>query len=76
MEKTIDKKLKLYFKDANGSQRTITIDKPKPSYTDTDIKTAMDKMIGANVLMTSKGPIATREKAHVEKKKKNPFQVK
>lgn len=76
MEKIIDNKLKLYFKDASGSQRTISIDKPKAAYAEIDIKDAMDKIIESNVLMTSKGQIATREKAHMEKIEKSPYKVK
>ena len=76
MEKTINSKLKLYFKDEAAAQRTISIDQVRPSYTDTEIKNAMDQMIQANVLKTSKGPVTKISKAEMEKIEKNPYKVK
>ena len=54
MEKTIKRKLKLYFKDAENTQRTVSIDYPKDNYQDADVKAAMDKIIESGVLETKK----------------------
>ena len=55
MKNTNSKKLKLYFKDANNTQRTVTIDQAKDTYKDADVSAAMDKIIESQVLETKKG---------------------
>lgn len=66
MKNTNSKKLKLYFKDANNTQRTVTIDQAKDTYKDADVSTAMDKIIESQVLETKKGLINSKARAEVE----------
>lgn len=66
MKNTNSKKLKLYFKDANNTQRTVTIDQAKDSYKDADVSAAMDKIIESQVLETKKGLINSKARAEVE----------
>ena len=75
MEKTINKKLKLYFKDAENTQRTISIDYPKESYQDTDINSAMDKILKSGALETKKGALATKANAEMETIEKAPYTI-
>lgn len=76
MEKTIKKRLKLYFKDNDNSQRSLTIDYPKESYKDTDVSAAMDKILASGVLETKKGKLSTKSNAEIETVEKAPFDVK
>lgn len=66
MKNTNSKKLKLYFKDANNTQRTVTIDQAKDTYKDADVSAAMDKIIESQVLETKKGLINSKARAEVE----------
>lgn len=66
MKNTNSKKLKLYFKDAQNTQRTVTIDQAKDTYKDADVSAAMDKIIESQVLETKKGLINSKERAEVE----------
>ena len=75
MEKTIKRKLKLYFKDADNTQRTVSIDYPKDNYQDADIKAAMDKIVKSGVLETKKGKVTTKANAEMETIEKSPFDV-
>ncbi|WP_311487374.1 DUF2922 domain-containing protein [uncultured Anaerococcus sp.] len=75
MEKTIKRKLKLYFKDADNTQRTVSIDHPKDNYQDADVKTAMDKILASGVLETKKGKVTTKANAEIETVEKSPFAV-
>ena len=58
--------MKLYFKDANNTQRTVTIDQAKDTYKDADVSAAMDKIIESQVLETKKGLINSKARAEVE----------
>lgn len=62
----VSTKLKLYFKDGEKAQRTVSVDYPKASYEESDIKTAMDNIITSNTLRTKKAPIKTKTKAELE----------
>ena len=62
MKNTNSKKLKLYFKDAKNTQRTVTIDQAKDTYKDADVSAAMDKIIESQVLETKKGLINSKHK--------------
>lgn len=75
MEKTIKRKLKLYFKDASNSQRTIAIDYPKESYNDADISTAMDNILKSGVLEAKKGKLTTKANAEMETVEKSPYDL-
>lgn len=75
MEKTIKRKLKLYFKDADNTQRTVSIDYPKDNYQDADVKAAMDKILASGVLETKKGKVTTKANAEMETVEKSPFAV-
>ena len=75
MKKTIKRKLKLYFKDADNTQRTVSIDYPKDNYQDADIKAAMDKIVKSGVLETKKGKVTTKANAEMETIEKSPFDV-
>lgn len=75
MEKTIKRKLKLYFKDADNTQRTVSVDYPKENYQDADVKGAMDKIIESGVLETKKGKVTTKANAEMETIEKSPFDV-
>lgn len=66
MKNTNSKKLKLYFKDAQNTQRTVTIDQAKDTYKDADVSAAMDKIIESQVLETKKGLINSKARAEVE----------
>ena len=66
MKNTNSKKLKLYFKDANNTQRTVTIDQAKDTYKNADVSAAMDKIIESQVLETKKGLINSKARAEVE----------
>lgn len=66
MKNTNSKKLKLYFKDANNTQRTVTIDQAKDTYKDADVSAAMDKIVESQVLETKKGLINSKARAEVE----------
>lgn len=76
MEKTTKRKLKLYFKDADNTQRTVSIDYPKDNYDDAKISGAMDEIIGSGVLETKKGKVTTKANAEMETIEKSPFNVK
>lgn len=75
MEKIINKKLKLYFKDAQNTQRTVSIDYPKDSYQDSDINAAMDQILKSGVLETKKGALATKASAEMEVIEKSPYTI-
>lgn len=75
MKKTIKRKLKLYFKDADNTQRTVSIDYPKDNYQDADVKAAMDKIVKSGVLETKKGKVTTKANAEMETIEKSPFDV-
>lgn len=75
MEKIINKKLKLYFKDAQNTQRTVSIDYPKDSYQDSDINAAMDQILKSGVLETKKGALATKASAEMEVIEKAPYTI-
>lgn len=75
MEKTINQKLKLYFKDDANSQRTVSIDYPKKNYEDKDVSSAMDKILASGVLETKKGKITSKAKAEMEKIEKSPYDL-
>lgn len=75
MEKIINKKLKLYFKDAQNTQRTVSIDYPKDSYQDSDINEAMDQILKSGVLETKKGALATKASAEMEVIEKSPYTI-
>ncbi|WP_311492038.1 DUF2922 domain-containing protein [uncultured Anaerococcus sp.] len=75
MTKTIKKKLKLYFKDANNGQRTVAIDYPKDSYDDNDVSTAMNTILKSGVLETKKGKLTTKANAEMETIEKSPYQL-
>ena len=70
MEKTIKRKLKLYFKDVSNSQRTISIDYPKA-----DVSTAMDNILKSGVLETKKGKLTTKANAEMETVEKSPYDL-
>lgn len=75
MSKIVNTKLKLYFKDADSAQRTISVDMPKASYTDDEINTAMDSIIKSNVLLTKKGALTTKSNAELEVIEKSPYTI-
>ena len=75
MEKITKRKLKLYFKDADNTQRTVAVDYPKDNYEDNDIKLAMDKIIGSGVLETKKGKVTTKANAEMETIEKAPYDI-
>ena len=75
MEKIINKKLKLYFKDAQNTQRTVSVDYPKESYQDSDINAAMDQILKSGVLETKKGALATKASAEMEVIEKSPYTI-
>lgn len=75
MEKITKKKLKLYFKDAENTQRTVSIDYPKDSYQDSDINEAMDQILKSGVLETKKGALATKANAEMETIEKAPYTI-
>lgn len=75
MEKIINKKLKLYFKDDQNTQRTVSIDYPKDSYQDSDINAAMDQILKSGVLETKKGALATKASAEMEVIEKSPYTI-
>ena len=76
MKNTNSKKLKLYFKDAQNTQRTVTIDQAKDTYKDADVSAAMDKIIESQVLETKKGLINSKARAEVETIEKAALDVK
>lgn len=76
MEKVSKRRLKLYFKDADNSQRTISIDNPAETYTDEAIKGAMDTIIATGVLETKKGKVTTKANAEMETIEKVPYNLK
>lgn len=73
MEKSI--RLKLYFKDADNSQRTVSIDRPRASYTDEEINQAMDQMVAANVIKAGKGLVEAKTKAEMETIEKSAYEI-
>ena len=75
MKKTTSKKLKLHFKDAGNTQRTVSIDHPKESYQDTDISSAMEKIIVSGVLETKNGKLTTKANAEIETIEKTPYDL-
>lgn len=75
MSKIVNTKLKLYFKDVDSAQRTISVDMPKASYTDDEINTAMDSIIKSNVLLTKKGALTTKSNAELEVIEKSPYTI-
>lgn len=75
MEKTIKRRLKLYFKDADNTQRTVSVDYPKEEYDDAKVSGAMDKILSSTVLETKKGKVTTKTKAEMEIIQKSPFDV-
>ncbi len=75
MEKITNKKLKLYFKDAENTQRTVSVDYPKESYQDEDINKAMDDILKSGVLETKKGALATKANAEMETIEKSPYTI-
>lgn len=76
MKNTNSKKLKLYFKDANNTQRTVTIDQTKDTYKDADVSAAMDKIIASQVLETKKGLLTSKAKAEIETIEKAALEIK
>lgn len=76
MKNTNSKKLKLYFKDANNTQRTVTIDQTKDTYKDADVSAAMDKIIESQVLETKKGLLTSKAKAEIETIEKAALEIK
>lgn len=62
----MNRKLKLYFKDANNGSKTVTIDYPKDSYEASEVEGAMTAMIEADVIRTKNGNIAVIDKAELE----------
>lgn len=75
MEKITNKKLKLYFKDAENTQRTVSVDYPKESYLDEDINKAMDAILKSGVLETKRGGLATKANAEMETIEKSPYNI-
>ena len=75
MEKITNKKLKLYFKDAENTQRTISVDYPQASYQDEDVNKAMDDVLKSGVLETKKGPLTTKANAEMETIEKAPYTI-
>ena len=75
MEKTTNRKLKLYFKDAENAQRTVSIDYPSQNYTESDINDAMDKIIASGVLATKNGKLTTKANAEMETVEKSPYNI-
>lgn len=75
MEKTTNRKLKLYFKDAENAQRTVSIDYPSQNYTESEINDAMDKIIASGVLETKNGKLTTKANAEMETIEKSPYNI-
>lgn len=75
MEKTTNRKLKLYFKDTENAQRTVSIDYPSQNYTESDINDAMDKIIASGVLETKNGKLTTKANAEMETVEKSPYNI-
>lgn len=75
MEKITKKKLKLYFKDAENTQRTVSVDYPQASYKDEDINKAMDEILKSGVLETKKGALTTKANAEMETIEKAPYTI-
>lgn len=75
MEKTTNRKLKLYFKDAENAQRTVSIDYPSKNYTESEINDAMDKIIASGVLETKNGKLTTKANAEMETVEKSPYNI-
>lgn len=75
MEKTTNRKLKLYFKDSENAQRTVSIDYPSQNYTESDINDAMDKIIASGVLETKNGKLTTKANAEMETIEKSPYNI-
>lgn len=75
MEKTSKRRLKLYFKDAEKAQRTVSIDYPRASYDDAEVKKAMDNIIASGVLEGKKGKLTDKAKAEMETIEKSPYDL-
>lgn len=62
---TESKKLVLVFKNSVDKQMTLTIDDPKESITEAEIKTAMDLIVAKNVFKKNGNTIVSAVEARV-----------
>jgi hypothetical protein len=61
----VNKTLQLVFLNQNGSRVTISIPEPAEPIDAADVTDAMDQIIGADVIVTSGGGLATKVMAVV-----------
>ncbi|WP_243343381.1 DUF2922 domain-containing protein [Anaerococcus sp. AGMB09787] len=59
-------RVKLQFKDKEGKNKTLTVDRPKADLDDQTVKSAMDQMITSKVLANKNGPVVAKAKAYKE----------
>lgn len=69
------RKIKLQFADEANNAKMITVDYPRDDANATEIKEAMDQMVGAGILQSKEGPITTTSKAYEEMLERNEFDI-
>lgn len=59
------KVLQLIFKNANGKKVTISLEDPKDSITEEDIKTAMETVVAKNVFLKNDYELVSADSARI-----------
>lgn len=65
--------LKLKFRDEYGKMKTLSLNYPKVELNSTEIKDAMDKIIGSEVIETKEGKVSKIDQAYIENISREEF---
>jgi len=62
---SIESSIRLTFRTADAKAVTVNIPRANPSITGAEVRTAMDRILAANVIVTSAGAPVTVDKAEL-----------
>lgn len=70
-----DKSLVMTFLNAEGSRASITIAGVNDTVTETEVATAMDVVIAANIFTSSGGDLVSKHSAQITERNVTPLEV-